>query len=120
VKEKNANFLAKTFGENNFEIITSAPEGSFLKLVSAYRNFCSYRKVGALATLGSAQFKPTRCVGASWRLCTRELAPMYARAGANARAEASFLKESLCLRGELAPTQQWCSAQLAPTREVGS
>jgi hypothetical protein len=32
--------------------------------------------------------------------------------------EASFLKVSLRLRGELAPTQRWRPAQLAPTREL--
>jgi hypothetical protein len=31
---------------------------------------------------------------------------------------ASFLKVSLRLRGELAPTQWWRLAQLAPTREL--
>jgi hypothetical protein len=32
--------------------------------------------------------------------------------------EASFLKVSLRLRGELAPMQRWRLAQLAPTREL--
>jgi hypothetical protein len=32
--------------------------------------------------------------------------------------EASFLKERLRLRGKLAPTQQWHSAQLAPTQKL--
>jgi hypothetical protein len=34
--------------------------------------------------------------------------------------EASFLKQSWCLHGKLAPTQQWLSAQLARRRKVGA
>jgi hypothetical protein len=45
------------------------PEGSFFKRIFApTEKLAPTGKVGALATLGSAQLKPTHCVGASWRL----------------------------------------------------